>query len=135
MPEAEIDIQNDRGYVDPLAVIGRPPEHRDYRWKAANDQRWAALRFRQPQIAATAIVEALVTVDAGLERPTKIGAYTIVMKKAHVAHDVVIGADCNIAPGAMIGGHVTIGDRVKIGLGASIRPRVTVGDDVVIGAG
>lgn len=88
-----------------------------------------------PQIDATARLEAYVTVDAGVERPTRVGARTWLMKKVHVGHDAQIGADCDLAPLANIGGYVTIGDRVKVGMSAVILPYRTVGDGARVGAG
>lgn len=115
------------GFVSPLAVIGQPPEHRDYRWKVRS--------FKAPIIDPTAIVEALATIDAGIEKHTWIGIETMVMKHAHVGHDAFVGDYVNIAPGAIIGGHCYIGNEVKIGIGALIRPRVSVGERAIIGAG
>lgn len=107
-----------------LAVIGDPPEHRDFKGPM----------FR-PQIAGDARVEALVTVDAGMFRPTTIGSRTWLMKKVHVGHDAIIGMDCEIAPLTSVGGEVEIGDRVRIGQGATFKPRVIVGSDARIGMG
>lgn len=112
--------------VHPLAVIGEPPESRDWQ---NGDPVYA------PEIDATARVEALVTVDGGLLEPTRIGARTLCMKKCHVGHDAQIGADCEIAPLSSVGGHVRIGDRVRVGQGAIFRPFVTVGDGARIGCG
>jgi UDP-3-O-[3-hydroxymyristoyl] glucosamine N-acyltransferase len=89
----------------------------------------------QPQIDDSATIEALVTVDAGYFRPTKIGPRSWCMKKTHVGHDVIIGMGCEIAPLTSIGGEVEIGDRVKIGQGATIKPRLLIGSDAVIGMG
>lgn len=128
-----------------LALVGGPPEHRDYRSFEAFPStmigfiEFIAERtehvFHKPVIAETAIVEAFASVDAGIERPTRVGERTFLMKHSHVGHDAVIGNDCNVAPGVIIGGYCEIGHRVKLGINASVRPRVKVGDDVVIGAG
>jgi UDP-N-acetylglucosamine acyltransferase len=112
--------------IHPTAVIGDPPEHRDYK---AMDPMY------HPRIADSARIEALVTVDAGLFRPTSIGSRTWLMKKVHVGHDAIIGMGCEIAPLTSVGGEVMIGDRVKVGQGATFKPRVVVGSDAVIGMG
>jgi UDP-N-acetylglucosamine acyltransferase len=114
------------GYVSPLALVGAPPEHRDHH---PGDP------FFAPAIAASARIEAFVTVDGGLRGPTRVGARTWLMKKVHVGHDAELGADCEVAPLTSIGGHVRIGDGVRIGQGAVFRPFVTVGDGARIGAG
>lgn len=114
--------------IHPTALIGEPPEARDVRHS------WPP-RFYRPAIAASATIEALVTIDAGVQRHTEVGARTWLMKKVHVGHDAVIGEDCEVAPLASIGGFVVIGHRVKVGQGAVFKPRVIVGDGAVIGAG
>lgn len=117
------------GNISHHAVIGEPPEHRDFRWEA--DQH----SFHPPAIQPTAIVEAFVTIDAGLGRATWIGSRTLLMKHCHIGHDAFIGDDCNIAPGALIGGFVEISNRVKVGMGAMIRPRIKIGTGAIIGMG
>lgn len=116
------------GGIDPLALIGAPPEHRDHRDRPSGEH-------LTPDIAPTARIEAYVTVDAGVAVPTRIGERTWLMKKVHVGHDAIVGDDCEVAPLTSIGGHARIGDRVKIGQGAVFRPFVTVGDGARIGAG
>lgn len=123
-----------KGYISPTALIGSPPEHRDYRWRSLTDV-YLSGAFHYPMIDDTAIIEAFVTIDAGLERPTRVMDDTLVMKHAHVGHDAQIGAHCDLAPGCLIGGHVQVGDGTKIGMGAMIRPRVKIGSNCVIGMG
>lgn len=127
----ELSWDDTQGFISPLAVIGQPPEHREYRWKIEQGER----SYLRPVVNASAIVEALVTIDGGLERPTYVGERAFLMKHSHVGHDAYIGANVNLAPGAIVGGHCKIGNGAKIGLGASIRPRVLVGHGAVIGAG
>lgn len=112
-------------YVSPLALIGAPPEHRDF----------GSGEGLAPHVHPTARIEAFVTVDAGMFRQTTIGARTWLMKKVHVGHDALIGADCEIAPLTSVGGEVELGDRVKVGQGATFKPRVRVGDGARIGMG
>lgn len=114
------------GGVDQTAVIGHAPEMRQ--WKPNQ------LAYK-PALGRGVRIEAFVTVDAGIERPTKIGARTWLMKHVHVGHDAQIGEDCELAPGAVVGGYCIIGDRVKVGINASLRPGVFVGDDARIGMG
>ena len=114
-----------RSGIDRRACIGEPPESRD----------WPRAAGRYPDIDPTARIEAFVSVDAGIEHATKIGARTWLMKHVHVGHDAQIGADCELAPHCSVGGHVTIGDGVRVGQGALFRPYVTVGDGARIGMG
>jgi len=93
------------------------------------------LPSHQPVIHDTAIVEAFVTVDAGVDRPTLVGARTWLMKSVHLGHDVMVGKDCEIAPLTSVGGYAVIGDRVKIGQGATVKPFVEIGNNARIGMG
>jgi acyl-[acyl carrier protein]--UDP-N-acetylglucosamine O-acyltransferase len=112
--------------IHPTAVIGEPPEHRDWN---------PSMPIHMPEIDPTASVNALVTVDAGMSDHTRVGARTLLMKKVHIGHDAQIGADVEIAPLTSVGGHVVIGDRVKVGQGATLKPWVKVGDGARIGMG
>lgn len=114
------------GCVHPTAVIGGPPEHKD--WRPGSD-------MYLPRIHETAWVAAFVTVDSGRERHTTVGANVMLMAKVHVGHDAVIGAGTTIAPLSSIGGYVTVGENVKMGQGVTIKPRLTIGDGAVIGMG
>lgn len=115
-----------RGGIHPLALIGAPPESRD----------WTPdMPVMEPIIDPTARIEAFVTVDSGLHESTVVGARTWLMKKTHLGHDVVIGEDCELAPGVVVCGHCIIGNRVRIGVNACIRPFIRVGDGVRIGCG
>lgn len=113
-------------WVSPLAAIGNPPEHRDHRHKTSN---------HGVDISPSCLIEAFVTVDAGYFRPTRIGPNTWLMKKVHVGHDCLIGANCELAPNATLGGEVEVGNNVRVGLGAVVKPRVRIGHGARIGAG
>ena len=108
------------------AIIGHAPEARGWR---PGDLAFA------PYIGPRARLEAFVTVDAGLERPTSVGFDTWLMKHVHVGHDAIIGPECEIAPGTVVCGFAEIGHGTRIGANATILPRVKVGDWARIGAG
>jgi UDP-3-O-[3-hydroxymyristoyl] glucosamine N-acyltransferase len=114
------------GFIHPSAVVGEPPEHRE--WTPSAD-------CFQPEVADTAQVNAFVTIDAGRHEPTRIGDGTFLMAHVYVGHDAQIGADCELGPGTVIAGHCKIGDRVRFGVNACVRPFITIGDDARIGAG
>jgi acetyltransferase-like isoleucine patch superfamily enzyme len=114
------------GGIHPTAIIGDPPEGREW----TRDS-----QVFLPVIDPTARVEAYVTVDAGYERSTRIGARSWTMRKVHIGHDALIGEDVEIAPGAVICGLCEIGDGVHIGVNASILPMRKVGAGARIGAG
>lgn len=126
------------GFIHPSAIIGRPPEDRK-RIQERSPANWenyeSAYPGVAPEIHRTAVLEAYVTVDAGMSEPTRVGAKSFLMKKVHVGHDAQIGQRCDIAPMANIGGHAKVGDRVKIGMSAVILPYRKVGDGAHVGAG
>jgi serine acetyltransferase len=112
--------------IDQTAIIGHPPEHKN--WNPA-DQGLA------PVIDPTARLEAFVSVDAGIDQPTKVGARSYLLKKVHVGHDAQIGADVTIATGAVIGGYAQVHDGAQIGLNATVLPYRVVGTGARVGAG
>jgi acetyltransferase-like isoleucine patch superfamily enzyme len=114
------------GGCDQTAVIGHAPEARDWR---PGDPAWP------PLIPPSARIEAYVTVDAGVRRPTRVGSDAWLMKHVHVGHDAIIGDRCELAPGVVVGGYAVLGDDVKVGINASVLPRVEVGAGARIGAG
>ena len=114
------------GGRDQTAVIGHPPEHKD--WRPGDP-------CIEPYIHETARVEAFATVDAGMAIRTEIGAGSWLLKHSHVGHDAIIGKDVTIATGAVIGGHCKIGDGAKIDLNATVLPYRSVGEGAVVGAG
>lgn len=114
------------GGRDQTAVIGHAPEARD--WNPGDPA-------FHPMIDPSARIEAFVTVDAGAERPTRIGPRAWLLKHAHIGHDADIGPDVEIATGAIIGGHAIIGAGARVGLGAIVRPRITVGPGARVGMG
>lgn len=112
------------GYRHPTAIVGEPAENRS-----------GPLGLLEPRIHSTATLEAYVTVDAGQENHTVIGANTWLMKKVHVGHCAMIGANCELAPGTVIGGHCILGDGVKMGVNSCVKPLVVIGHGARIGAG
>lgn len=109
--------------IHKLALIGDPPEHRDFHGQGF-----------YPVINENARIEAFCTVDAGTERPTQIGA-SWAMKGCHVGHDARIGDGCELAPHVCVGGFCELGDNVRVGMGATIRNRVKIGAGARIGMG
>ena len=124
MPLSHVTLAG--GYRDQTAIVGHPPEARDW----PRDQPGI-----QPAIHDTARIEAYVTVDAGKERATTVGAGSWLLKHAHVGHDAIIEDRVEISTGAIVGGYCHIQDGARVGLGAVILPYRTVGAGAVIGAG
>lgn len=124
MPLSSVSMAG--GYRDQTAIIGHPPEARDWTPGAPGIH---------PDIAPSARIEAFVTVDAGKERATRIGDGSWLLKHSHVGHDAVIEDRVEISTGAIIGGYAHIQDGARIGLGAVILPFRVIGQGAVIGAG
>ena len=134
------------GFIHTTAVIGSPPEHRDWTKDA-----WDWL----PEIDKTAQLNAFCTVDSGTEKATRIGARTFAMSHCHIGHDSQIGDDVELAAGAITrrlrarskngqlaqefrpasSRDVTIGDGARLGVRVCVKPRVTIGAGARIGAG
>jgi UDP-N-acetylglucosamine acyltransferase len=112
--------------IHPTALIGEPPEHRDWRHRTAG---------LYPEIAESAVIEAYCTVDGGVHEPTKIMEGAWLMKGCHVGHDAQVGADCELAPHTVLGGHVRLEEGVRCGIGVLLRPFITVGAGARLGAG
>jgi acetyltransferase-like isoleucine patch superfamily enzyme len=114
------------GGIHHSAVIGNAPEGREWR---PGDPAYA------PAINRTARVEALVTVDAGLTRPTVVHARAWVMKHVHVGHDCIVGEDVELAPGVVLGGFSIVMKGAHIGMNATVLPLTRIGPCARIGAG
>lgn len=114
------------GGIHHTAYIGGQPEMRN--WLPGD-------KAVDPIIHPTARIHAFVTVDAGCEAATRIGARSWLMAHVHCGHDVVIGEDVEIAPHCSIGGFVVIQDGVHVGQGAIFKPNVVVGYGATIGCG
>lgn len=68
-----------------------------------------------------------VTVHAGGEAVTTIGARGLFMATSHVAHDCRIGDDVVMANGATLAGHVVIGERAQLSGLCAVHQHVRIG--------
>jgi UDP-3-O-[3-hydroxymyristoyl] glucosamine N-acyltransferase len=66
---------------------------------------------------------------------TVIGNGTKIDALVHVAHNVVIGENCELTAGTIIGGSTRIGDMSWIGLNSTLKDNIIIGKKVIIGAG
>lgn len=113
----------DNCYIGPYCVIGFPAE-----WKGREDEDkgvWIGNNVR---------ITGLVTVDAGVEKPTYIGSFSYLMKNCHLGHDSYIDGNCTISCGAKIGGHAVIENSTNIGLNAVIHQKCIIPYNCMIGA-
>jgi acetyltransferase-like isoleucine patch superfamily enzyme len=109
--------------ISDRAVIGAPAEWRDRE------------TIFSAHIGPDVTIREFAVVHGGCDRPTVIGARTLVCSHAYVGHDAHIGEDVEILPGARLLGLVTVHNRARIGAGAILLPGTTVGEGALIGAG
>lgn len=76
-----------------------------------------------------------VTVHAGGEAATVLGARNLIMATAHVAHDCVLGDDIVLANGATLGGHVVIDDLAQVSGLCAIHQHVRIGTLAFVAGG
>lgn len=66
---------------------------------------------------------------------TTIGDGTKLDALVHVAHNVRIGRDCQLAAGTIIGGSTTIGDSCWTGLNSTLKNQIHLGNRILVAAG
>jgi UDP-3-O-[3-hydroxymyristoyl] glucosamine N-acyltransferase len=123
-------------FVHPSASIGGPPEHREF-IRRFYEGFWSTYSqpFFEPVLEDGVIVHEFCTINAGTFRHTQVGARSFLMARVHIAHDVLVGEDCELGAGVVVCGEVTIGSRVQIGGNSWIKPMLSVGDGARIGGG
>ena len=66
---------------------------------------------------------------------TVIGDGTKLDALVHVAHNVIIGRNCEFTAGTIIGGGTTVGDTSWTGLNSTLKNKIKIGNKVIVGAG
>ncbi|MGC6422226.1 MAG: UDP-3-O-(3-hydroxymyristoyl)glucosamine N-acyltransferase [Flavobacteriaceae bacterium] len=74
-------------------------------------------------------------IDRGSLGFTKIGRHTKIDNLVHIAHNVIIGENCNIIALSIIGGSTVIGNNTWISPSVSVRDAITIGSNSLIGIG
>lgn len=77
----------------------------------------------------------LATVCRGMAGDTVIGDFSKLDDHVHIAHDVQIGSNTELAAGVIVGGYCSIGSSCFIGINSSLKNRIKVGDNVFVGMG
>lgn len=80
-------------------------------------------------------ISANCSIARGSLSDTAIGDGTKLDALVHVAHNVKIGRDCQLAAGTIIGGSTTVGDSCWTGLNSTLKNQINVGNAVLVGAG
>jgi len=117
-------IMGSGNYIGPYCVIGMPGEHRG---------KWGT--DAGVVIGNGNRITGHVTIDAGIDFPTRIFDNVMLMKHSHVGHDAVIQRGVTVACGAKIGGHAALGEYVNVGLNAVIHQQHRVHAWCMIGMG
>lgn len=76
-----------------------------------------------------------VTVHAGTNQTTRVGANSWLLGSCHVGHDSQVGERVVISNGAQLAGHVLVGDDAVIGGLAGIQQFCVLGRGVMVGGG
>jgi len=105
--------------VLPFACIGTPPQDTKYKGQPTRCDVGAGTLVREGATIHRASV--------GGGGVTRVGAGSMLMAMAHVAHDCQLGEGVILANNAMLGGHVHVGDGAFIGGGAAVHQTVRVG--------
>jgi UDP-3-O-[3-hydroxymyristoyl] glucosamine N-acyltransferase len=66
---------------------------------------------------------------------TVIGDGTKLDALVHVAHNVIIGRNCELTAGTIIGGSTSLGDTCWTGLNSTLKNKIKIGKKVIVGAG
>jgi UDP-3-O-[3-hydroxymyristoyl] glucosamine N-acyltransferase len=119
----------DRVVIHPGTVVGS-----DGFGYAREGSHW----LKVPQVGSVLIdddveIGANCAIDRATMGETRIGKRTKIDNLCHIAHNVVLGADCAITAGCMISGSTTVGDRVTLGGHALLGGHLKVASDTRFG--
>jgi len=112
----------DNNHIGPYCIIGDAPEKIGYFDKCGLVIIGNNNRFTKQ-----------VTIDAGTDKETFIGDFTILLKNAHVGHDAVIKNGVVLSCNSIIGGHTVVGENTNFGLGAVAHQRLNIPSGCMIG--
>ncbi len=66
---------------------------------------------------------------------TVLGDGTKLDSLVHIAHNVVIGRNCELTAGTIIGGSTTVGDTTWTGLNSTLKNKIKLGSNVIVASG
>lgn len=112
----------DWNYIGPYAIVGGPPEKKDFFDKIG-----------KCLIGSRCRIEKQVTIDSGTEHPTTIGDDVILLKNAHVGHDAILENGVILSCNVCIGGHTIVREKTNFGLGAVAHQRLDIPAGCMIG--
>ncbi len=80
-------------------------------------------------------IGANTNIARGTLSDTIIGDGTKIDVLVHIAHNVVVGKNCEIIAGTVIGGSTIVGDSTWIGINATLKDHIMVGNNVIVASG
>ncbi len=75
------------------------------------------------------------SVARGSLSDTVIGDGTKLDALVHIAHNVVVGRNCELTAGTVIGGSTMVGDTTWTGLNSTLKNKIKVGSNVIVASG
>jgi len=75
------------------------------------------------------------SVARGSLSDTVIGDGTKLDALVHIAHNVMIGKNCELTAGTVIGGSTTVGDTCWTGLNSTLKNKIKIGSNVIVASG
>ncbi|MBX6314750.1 MAG: acyl-ACP--UDP-N-acetylglucosamine O-acyltransferase [Isosphaeraceae bacterium] len=109
----------ERNVVHQRAVLGKCPQSRGYRGEPTR------LVIGDDNVFGEYVTIHRGTADGGGE--TRLGDRNLLMRGAHLGHDVWVGDDCTFGDYALIAGHVRLMDGCQLAPHTVIQQRVRVG--------
>jgi UDP-3-O-[3-hydroxymyristoyl] glucosamine N-acyltransferase len=91
--------------------------------------------FRGVKIGNNVLISANCSVARGSLSDTVINDGTKLDGLVHVAHNVVLGVNCELTAGTIIGGSTIVGDNTWLGLNCTLKNKIKVGKKVIVGCG
>jgi UDP-N-acetylglucosamine acyltransferase len=119
----------DRVYVGAYAVIGAPAQHRGS-YPCSLDSKH---RAEGVTIGDGACIREFVQVHQGIVRPTIVGADSLLMAGAHIAHDSQLGRGVTMGSFSILGGFTIIDDEATFGQGVVTHPWIIIGERAMVG--
>lgn len=91
--------------------------------------------FRGVRIGNNVLISANCSVARGSLSDTVINDGTKLDGLVHVAHNVILGLNCELTAGTIIGGSTIVGDNTWLGLNCTLKNKIKVGKKVIVGCG
>jgi UDP-N-acetylglucosamine acyltransferase len=113
-----------RNHIYAHAVLGGEPQHTDFHAEGSS------LLAGDDNVIREHVTIHRASGEGGI---TRLGSRNRLLVGAHVAHNCIIGSDCEIGTNAMLGGFVTIEDHAVLGYAMGIHQFVRVGRYAVLG--